>query len=463
MKKKIIALVLSLLMLCAIHVPALASETAGFITASYSNGRVAFSGTVPDGVRAVAVLLFGPNSNQMAMTTCAVTGEGTFSGSMSARLNSGSYAVKAADYEGGEYFAEAAFNWTTPSSTSSSPGPVTVPAPVTEVNSGESLTEPYIGKLVSSGESLTVVGENGARLVFDTNALQGISEQSSENVEVNITDLSDEYQQTHPGKLVYSLTVSSGDKVITDFGGSVTVTLPYQLKEGESPEDVKVWLLTESGVLVEIPCTYDPVTKTASFTVSHFSVYMVGVASSWESPFTDVSETDWFYDAVRFAHENGLMVGTGDTAFSPQVNISRGMVVTILWRLEGKPETVKPITFTDVQEGKWYYKAVAWAADKGIVGGYSADKFGPDDAITREQMAKILYVYADYKNYDVSARKDLSAFTDSPSAWARDSVQWAVAESLIQGKDGGLLDSKSGTKRCECAAILQRFIAKHLR
>ena len=176
---------------------------------------------------------------------------------------------------------------------------------------------------------------------------------------------------------------------LSNFGGSVTVSLPYELKEGEDLKNVKVWHLAADGSMTEIPCTYDPSTKKVSFIVSHFSLYMVGVTSTQVNPFTDVNEDDWFYNAVSFVNENGLMTGTGETTFSPAANTSRGMIVTILWRLEGEPVAESPL-LTNVGDGKWYYKAVAWAAENGIVDGYSADKFGPEDNITREQMAKIL-------------------------------------------------------------------------
>ena len=337
--------------------------------------------------------------------------------------------------------------------------PVTSPAPVTEVNSGEGVTTVNIERLISEGESLTVEGADGAKLVFDTESLKGISEQASGSVKVNIADVSDEYQQTHPGKLVFSLTVNSGDKIITDFGGSVTVSLPYELNEGEDADNVTVWHLTESGDMIAVPCTYDPVSKLVSFTVSHFSLYMVGVASPWENPFADVSENDWYYDAVRFVHENGLMVGTGDTTFSPRVNTSRGMLVTILYRLEELPKTSVVNPFDDVAAGKWYTNAVVWAAEQGIVNGYGNGQFGPEDAITREQMAVILMNYAKFKGYDVSMSADLSKYTDagSISSWAKDAISWANANALIQG-DGAKLTPTGNAERCQVAAILQRFI-----
>lgn len=460
MKKRIIALALALLMLCAIPVSTLAAEAAGSITVSYSSGTVSFSGIVPDGVKAVAVLLFDPSGDQIAMTTCAVTNQGAFSGSIRIVLTSyGTYAVKAADYEGGEFFSEDAFNLTAPPSPgSSTSAPAAVPPLTTEIQSGGSITASNLDQLISEGKTLTVGADDGAKLVFSTDALKGIGSQASGSIKAEIKDVSAEYQQTHPDKVVFSLTVTSGGKTISDFGGPVTVSLPYELKEGESAENVTVWYLSPDDSMTQIPCTYDPVSKAVSFTVSHFSLYMVGVVSPWENPFADVSKSDWFYDAVRFVSEKGLMTGTGDTAFSPQANTTRGMIVTILYRLEGAP-AASANSFSDVAAGKYYTNAVAWAAENKIVGGYGNGKFGPEDAITREQMSVILKNYAKYKGYDVSGSTDLSKYTDggSVSVWAKDAVSWTTAVGLIQG-DGEKLTPSGNAVRCQVAAILQRFI-----
>ncbi len=460
MKKRIIALALALLMLCAIPVSTLAAEAAGSITVSYSSGTVSFSGIVPDGVKAVAVLLFDPSGDQIAMTTCAVTNQGAFSGSIRIVLTSyGTYAVKAANYEGGEFFSEDAFNLTAPPSPgSSTSAPAAVPPLTTEIQSGGSITASNLDQLISEGKTLTVGADDGAKLVFSTDALKGIGSQASGSIKAEIKDVSAEYQQTHPDKVVFSLTVTSGGKTISDFGGPVTVSLPYELKEGESAENVTVWYLSPDDSMTQIPCTYDPVSKAVSFTVSHFSLYMVGVVSPWENPFADVSKSDWFYDAVRFVSEKGLMTGTGDTAFSPQANTTRGMIVTILYRLEGAP-AASANSFSDVAAGKYYTNAVAWAAENKIVGGYGNGKFGPEDAITREQMSVILKNYAKYKGYDVSGSTDLSKYTDggSVSVWAKDAVSWTTAVGLIQG-DGEKLTPSGNAVRCQVAAILQRFI-----
>ena len=144
-----------------------------------------------------------------------------------------------------------------------SPGFMPIVAPHSDViiGSGESFSFSDLENLVSENKSLTVESNDGAKLVFDTDALKGIMNQTSGSIKADLSDVSDEYQQTHPGKRVFSLTVTSGDKIITDFGGFVTVSLPYELKEGENPENVKVWYLAADGSMTEIPCIYDPLTK----------------------------------------------------------------------------------------------------------------------------------------------------------------------------------------------------------
>ena len=139
---------------------------------------------------------------------------------------------------------------------------------------------------------------------------------------MEIKDVSPAYQEDHPDKLVFSLTVSSASGAITNFGGAATVSLPYTLKDGETADEVTVWYLSGDGTMTEIPCTYDPVTKLSTFKVTHFSLYVVGTAP-WVNPFTDVAEDDWFYGAVEFASRNGLMRGTGGTKFNPNTTVTR--------------------------------------------------------------------------------------------------------------------------------------------
>ena len=181
------------------------------------------------------------------------------------------------------------------------------------------------------------------------------------------------------------------------------------------------------------------------------------------NPFTDVSEKDWFYGDVMFVYENGLMLGTSKTLFSPHWTATRGMMATILWRMEGSPVPKGKNSFTDVEDGKWYADAITWTAENGIFAGYGKDKFGPDDPITREQLAAIFYRYADYKGYDLAVKGNLDKFKDADKItdYAKTAMQWAVGSGLMKGKSGNLLDPQGTATRAEIAAMLHRFIEKY--
>ena len=181
------------------------------------------------------------------------------------------------------------------------------------------------------------------------------------------------------------------------------------------------------------------------------------------NPFTDVFEKDWFYGDVMFVYENGLMLGTSKTLFSPYGTATRGMMATILWRMEGSPAPKGKNSFTDVVAGKWYADAITWAAENGIFAGYGKDKFGPDDPITREQLAAIFYRYAGYKGYDLTVKGNLDKFKDADKVtdYAKMAMQWAVSSGLVKGKSGNLLDPQGTATRAEIATMLHRFIEKY--
>ena len=175
-------------------------------------------------------------------------------------------------------------------------------------------------------------------------------------------------------------------------------------------------------------------------------------------PFHDVTEGDWFYDAVRYAYENGLMDGVGDNLFAPNSETTRAQLVTILYRLAGEPEPGGDSGFADVETGTWYTDAVAWAAQNGIVNGVSDTEFAPGDDITREQLVTVLYRYAESKGYDVSASADLSGYPDAGQVqdYAQPAMAWAVAEGIVEGVDGNLNPTGDAT-RAQIATILMRF------
>ena len=178
-------------------------------------------------------------------------------------------------------------------------------------------------------------------------------------------------------------------------------------------------------------------------------------------PFDDVRRGDWFYDDVRYVYETGLMNGTANRIFAPNVSTTRAMIVTILWRLEGSPVVNFAIRFRDVVENAWYSEAVRWAAANGIVTGYSENAFGPNDNITREQLAAILHRYVNYKGYDVSVGEDTNilSFDDvqTISGYAVPAMQWACGAGLMQGSNRKLLPTAQAT-RAQVAAMLHRFL-----
>ena len=321
-------------------------------------------------------------------------------------------------------------------------------APPAEFKSGEYVSQSDLEWYISSGESLTVTGDNGEKLVFDTEALKGIDSQISGPFKADIEDISAEYQNGHPGKKVFYLTVSSGDKTIANFGGKVTITLPYELNDGETAGNVTVWYLTNSGITIEIPSSYDLETKLVTFEVTHFSLYMTGV-DTWANPFEDVSENDWFYKEVKFAKQNNLFVGTGSTTFSPARPMTREMLWTVLGRVDGGEKLY----------GDGVYEAAReWAMAAGLTDGTN-----PGKSITREQIVIILWRYAKYKDYDVSFGEDTNilSYNDalSISEYAFPAMQWACGAGIIKGYNGNLMPKDNAT-RAEVAAILQRFIER---
>ena len=176
-------------------------------------------------------------------------------------------------------------------------------------------------------------------------------------------------------------------------------------------------------------------------------------------PFRDVKTADWFYNDVKYVYEKGMMAGTAADVFAPNATTTRAMIVTILYRLEGSPAVTGTSAFVDVPAGQWYTDAVNWAAANQIVKGTSATTFAPNDSITREQMAAILYRYAQYKGYDVTKKADLSGYSDNGqvSAYAKDALAWANAAKLINGVTNTTLAPQGNATRAQVSAILHRF------
>ena len=179
-----------------------------------------------------------------------------------------------------------------------------------------------------------------------------------------------------------------------------------------------------------------------------------------ELPFIDVDADAWYYNSVKYCYDNNIIMGTTNETFSPNTNVTRGNLVTILWRIEGSPRLSGSLSFPDVKETDYYYEAVKWAQKSGVVHGYDTGKFGPNNNISREQLATILNNYAKYKKKDTKAQADLTKFTDNKkiSSYAREAVSWAVAKKVMSGKvNGTIVDPQGRATRAEAAAMIQNY------
>ncbi|MBU7006031.1 leucine-rich repeat protein [Phosphitispora fastidiosa] len=252
----------------------------------------------------------------------------------------------------------------------------------------------------------------------------------------------------------YSITASAGR------GGSLLPSGNISVKKNQS----QTFTITpESGyVITDVLVDGVSIGAVAEYTFSEITKDHT-IEASFEHPskrFSDVDSSQWYREGVDFVLRAGLFDGTSETTFEPNTNMTRAMLVTVLWRLEDEPDTTIADLFVDIIPGTWYTEAVAWAAENNIVEGYDADSFGPNDAIRREQMAAILYRYARYKGYDLTAANDLTAFADASdvSSWALTAMKWAVAEELITGISETSLALSGNASRAQVATILMRFI-----
>ena len=347
-------------------------------------------------------------------------------------------------------------------------------------NNTYTVTLPY-GTDVTAGSFVIVTSDSGATVgaltnegnvwTFTVTAEDGVTSKTY-TVTVSFTEAPKSNDAN-----VSSVTVA-GFKAVAGANNSYTVTVPYGtvVKTGSfvivtRHPRATVSALTNTRNIWSFTVTAEDGVTTAVYTVTVNTAALPepitpGVdnkkpASKPEVklPFTDVSTSDWFYDDVAFVYKNGLFSGTDSRSFSPNASMTRAMLVTVLYRLEGEPTVTGRSSFTDVRSGAYYEKSVIWAAANGIVTGTDSTSFSPDAKVTREQLAAILYRYAQYRKLDTDASAKLNSFTDadSVSAYASEALGWAVSEGLINGASGKLMPKGDAT-RAQVAAILHRFV-----
>ncbi len=257
---------------------------------------------------------------------------------------------------------------------------------------------------------------------------------------------------------LFDLTMQIGGKEITEFAGKVTVSIPYTLQAGEKAEGLKVYHISSDGTVTEMEdAGYSK--GNVQFSTNHFSYYTVAYEASLN--FNDVKTGAWYAEAVEYAVKNNLMNGVSAEAFKPNDKTTRAMMATILYNAQGKPEVNKESTFKDVEKSAWYGAAVTWASEQGIVKGMSEASFMPAANLTREQVAVMLHQYAKFKNQAVTEEKsEIEAMSDfnQISSWAKESMNWAFQQKIINGKGSGILDPKGNATRAEIAQMMKRFI-----
>ncbi|MGI6752615.1 MAG: S-layer homology domain-containing protein [Anaerovoracaceae bacterium] len=322
------------------------------------------------------------------------------------------------------------------------------------------------GIAFSSAAGLEITMSDGKSVSLDNKAIDALISTGSSDLklcanEVSVGALTDAQRHLVGDALVINLTAYMGTTQVHDFGGGIaTVRIPVS---GTPVEHPIVWrMITEADgkvVLEAIECIYDSGSHCYEFHTGSFSEYVIG-----DYPFTDTADTAWYYKDAVYAYIHNLFAGTTDTTFSSDLAMTRGMLVMVMWRMEGNTTVNSGAEFTDVAQGAWYADAVAWAAANEIVTGYGSNRFGPNDTITREQMAALLYRYAKYKGYDVSVGGDTNilSYMDSfdISEYAIPAMQWACGAGVIQGSKGNLMPGGDAT-RAQVAAILNRFIENH--
>ena len=361
------------------------------------------------------------------------------------------------------------------------------PNVVAEVNGNAYTSFQDAVNAVANGGTIEIVGGNKdytATISGSSKTIKVKNSLTGENIKVTVNGESKTIEPSKDATFTYTKPSSGGSS-----GGSSSGKTTYKVttsavnnggvnaspSSAEKGATITITLSPDKGYKLDKLTVTDGSGKTVSTVKKSDTVYTftmpasavkVGVSyvkateTPSETKFNDVSANDWFASAVDYVTGKGMMNGTADNTFSPKANTTRGMVVTVLYRLENQPST-SAASFTDVASGAYYANAVAWANANGIVSGYGSGKFGPNDKVTREQLAAILYRYAQYKKYDVSVGEDTNILSyddaQSISSYAIPAIQWACGAGVVTGKSGSKLDPKGNATRAEVAAMLMRF------
>ena len=319
-----------------------------------------------------------------------------------------------------------------------------------------------IGEAIKGNIDELKISSNTANLTFDKESLAKINKNLSGDLSINMekldtASLSKDAQEKIKDRPVYDFTVKSGDKTISEFGGNVKVEVPYTLKAGENPNSIVIFYIDDNGELTEVPnCVYNQATGMVSFITNHFSKYAVLYN---EVRFNDVS--GWYADYVNFLAARNIIKGTGANTFSPEKNITRAEFVTILANLSGqKLSGNHKSQFSDVSETDWYFEEVQWAYENKIITGTNG-KFNPKETIIRQDMALILARYAEYvAKYKLPETTTALNFTDSDliASYTIEAVKAMQNAGIISGNSDGSFAPKANATRAQTAKMITVLI-----
>ena len=356
-------------------------------------------------------------------------------------------------------------------STGESDGWESIADEITAADDGDSITIDMNGETEVPAEIFENVAGKDVDLVFDMgDGLSWSVNGQDIPTDADLTDLDlgvDLGTDGIPVDVINAITGEKDSVQITlayngDFGFTLTLTAP--LGEDNAGYWANLYHYDEDTEAMNFEAAAEiDADGSVSLPLSHASQYAIVIddhshaATDVSEIFTDVPANHWAQAAIQYVYDNGLMTGVSDTAFAPEATTTRAMIVSMLARMENVTSAADA-GFADVTASDWYATAVNWAAANGIVNGISADTFAPNDPITREQLAAMLMNYAQWKGQDTSARTDLSGYSDAPSTWASEAVQWAVAEGLLNGVTDDQLQPQGQATRAQVAAIMQRFL-----
>ena len=312
-----------------------------------------------------------------------------------------------------------------------------------------------------------IVETDKARVSLRAEVLGELAKNSGSELKLEITEkraeeVSDKLAHENlDGASIVEVTLMIDGKPVTAFGGKkLLIDIPVDSKRFRAGDTCRVLVLSDDGAAERTSgqCIKKNDALFVRVETTHLSTFVV--MRDVALPFTDVADTAWYADAVQYVYENGLMTGVSESEFAPDGTATRGQIVTILWRLAGSPVVNYAMRYADVDEGAWYGEAVRWAASTGVVTGYSESSFGPNDAITREQLAAILYRYVKTQGQGFTGmwyfplRYDDAA---SISDWADEAMHWCVMKGLLNGTGETTLSPQLTATRAQLATILQRF------